>query len=77
MTTIIFNQLALQDFEHTKRKAFWRDLFSWLTRKCNDLLSFDQIRQGLPFTGQYYQGLQAISLDKIVLSIDKFAGLLF
>ena len=66
MNTRIFNQLAFQDFEYAKRKAFWRDLFSWLTRKSNNLLSFDQIRQGLPFTGQHYRGLQAIALHKIV-----------
>lgn len=66
MNTRLFNQLALQDFEYAKRKVFWRDLFSWLTRKSNNLLSFDQIRQGLPFTGQHYRGLQAIALDKIV-----------
>ena len=66
MNTRLLNQLALQDFEYAKYKAFWRDLFSWLTGKGNNLLSFDQIRQGLPLTGQHYRGLQAIALDKIV-----------
>jgi hypothetical protein len=33
MTTTIFNQLVLQDFERAVWRAFWRDLFSRLTRK--------------------------------------------
>ena len=37
MTTTVINQLALQDFERASRKRFWRDLFSRLARKCNNL----------------------------------------
>ena len=66
MTTKIYNQFALHDFEQAKHKAFWRDLFSWLTRKCNDLPSFDQVRQGLPMKRQHSLGLQIVPLEKIV-----------
>jgi hypothetical protein len=58
--------LALQDFKRALRQVFWQDLLSWLTRKSNNLLSFDQIRQGLPIKGQHSLGLQVVLLDKIV-----------
>ena len=37
MTTTILHQLALEDFERASHKRFWRDLFSRLARKCNNL----------------------------------------
>jgi hypothetical protein len=66
MMTMSFNQLALQDFESARRRALWRDLLSWLTRKGNSLLSFNQVRQDLPVLGQHDLGLQVVLLDKIV-----------
>ena len=71
MTTPRFDHLALQDFKRAVRQAFWRDLLSWLTRKSNNLLSFDQIRQDLPTKGQYYLGLQVVPLNRIVGSVDR------
>ena len=72
MTTLIFERMAHQHFEYARHKAFWRDLFSRLTRKCNELLAFDQICQGLSLKGQYYRGLQVICLDKIVGSEGRY-----
>lgn len=72
MTTLISSQLALRDFEHAMYKTFWRDLLSWLTRKCNHLLSLDQICHCLPFTRQRYLGLQVVCLDKIVGSAGRY-----
>jgi hypothetical protein len=66
MTPTIVNQMVIQDFERATRRAFWHDLLSRLTRKGNDLLSFDQARQGLSLRGQHYRGLQAVPLDQIV-----------
>jgi hypothetical protein len=66
MTSMILNRLVLQDFESAMLKAFWRDLFGRLTRKGNNLLSFDQVCQDQPLTGQHYRGLQAVPLDQIV-----------
>jgi hypothetical protein len=72
MNTMTFDHSPLRDFEQAKRKAFWRDLFSRLSRKCNDLLAFDQIRQSLPLKGQHDRGLQAVSLDNIVGSEGRY-----
>lgn len=66
MTTAAFAQLAHRHFERAKHKAEWRDLYSRLTRKCNHLLAFDQVRQGQPLKGQRYRGLQIVPIDSIV-----------
>ena len=63
MTIPLLNQWVLQDFERARRRAFWRDLISWLTRKNNNLLSFDQVHQGQPLTKRYYRGLQSERLN--------------
>jgi hypothetical protein len=73
MTVPIFNQLVLQDFERARYRAFWRDLLSWLTRKDNNLLSFDQVRQGRPLTKRHYRGLQTVPLNQIVGSEGRYS----
>lgn len=72
MTIILFNQSVLQDFERARRRAFWRDLLSRLTRKDNNLLSFEQIRQGQLVTRRHYRGLQTVPLAKIVGSEGRY-----
>lgn len=72
MMTINVNGLAVQDFEQARRKAFWRDLFSYLTRTGNNLRSFDQIRRELPLKGWHYRGVQTVSLDQIVGSEGRY-----
>ncbi|MDX1520852.1 MAG: hypothetical protein R3264_04440 [Anaerolineae bacterium] len=72
MTSTIINQRAVRDFERARSKAFWRGLVSRLTRKCNDLLPFDQMRQSLWLKGQRYLGLQVVPLDKIVGSEGRY-----
>ena len=59
--TTTFDQLAAQDFMQAARQAIWRDLLSWLTRKNNNLLSFEQVRQHLSFKGQHQAGFQAVA----------------
>jgi hypothetical protein len=73
MTTKMFDiHRTVNDFEQARRKATWRDWLSRLTRKKNNLLSFNQIRQELPITGQHYLGYQMVPLDKIVGSEGRF-----
>jgi hypothetical protein len=72
MTTTFNTHRALNDFEQARRKAAWRDWLSLLTRKRNNLLSFNEIRQELPMTGQHYLGFQMVPLNKIVGSEGRF-----
>ena len=66
MSTTTWTQLAFDDFERAAQQAWWRDWRSWLTRKCNDLLAFEQIRACLPIKGQRALGLRVVPLDKII-----------
>jgi hypothetical protein len=66
MTTQFNTHRSLEDFEQARRKATWRNWFSLLTKKKNNLLSFNQMRQDLPIIGQHYLGFQMVPLDKIV-----------
>jgi hypothetical protein len=59
-------KMAAADFEQALHKATWRNWFSWLTRKSNDLLPLTQIRQCLGFKGQHDLGLRTVPLDRIV-----------
>lgn len=70
--TILTNQMAHDDFEQARRRASWRDRLSRLTRKSNDLLSFEKIRQYLPITGTHDGGLQIVAIDKIVGSTNRY-----
>ena len=59
-------KMALADFEQALRKATWRDWFSWLTHKSNNLLPLTQIRQCLGFKGQHDLGLRTVPMDRII-----------
>lgn len=65
MTSTTFDYCAFEDYQRAVHKARWRDWFSWLTRKCNDLLAFEQIRPSLAHQGNHLLGLQVVPLDKI------------
>lgn len=60
MTSLSYNKLVHRDFERALGKAFWRDRISWLTRKNNNLLPSDQLRQGMPFKEEHCLGLQRV-----------------
>ncbi len=66
MTSAIFNTLAARDFDRAVNKAHWRDWLSWLVKKNNSLISFEDIRQTLPLNGQRYLGFQFVPVKNIV-----------
>lgn len=66
MTTALITQLAQRDFERAIRKAIWRDWFSWLTHKDNNLWSLEQLGPQPPDLPTHYLGLHSVPLEKIV-----------
>jgi len=66
MTAQMINQFVLQDFAKAKNKAMWRDWLSKLTRKSNNLLSFQETYHKLGIKRQHYLGLQVVPITKIV-----------
>lgn len=66
MTSATFNLLAIRDFDRAVNKAHWRDWLSWLIKKNNNLISYEEIRRTLPLSSQRYLGFQFVSLENIV-----------
>jgi len=65
-------QLAKGDFERAVGRAFWRKVISWLSRRSNDLLPFDMVRDHMPIKGQHYLGLKQVEIKKIVGSTGRY-----
>ncbi len=64
--------IAKEDFDAARRKSFWRSVFSWFSKRNNQLLPFDEVRKTLPLTGQHYIGLREVEIDKIVGSVGRY-----
>jgi hypothetical protein len=62
---------ALSGFETAMQKNFWQGVSSLITGHPNQLLSFEQIVEGVPFEGQYDAGEQDIPVDRIMGSIGR------
>jgi hypothetical protein len=68
----MFDSLAYEDFEKAYHRSRFRRLIALITRRSNDLLPFDQVRNELPLRGQRDIGLQTVPLDKIVGSVGRY-----
>ncbi len=66
---LAIDKMVQVDFSRALRIAFQRIIISWLTRKSNRLLSFDEFRKQLPFKGRHDAGLQEVSINNIVGSM--------
>jgi hypothetical protein len=64
--------MAKADFESARRKSFRRSVFSWISKRNNQLLPFDEVRKTLPMTGQHYIGLREVEIDQIVGSVGRY-----
>lgn len=63
---------TLADYDHARRRAFWRHLGSFLSGRRNDLLPFDEVRQRLHAQTQRDSGYQEVPIDKIVGSVGRY-----
>jgi hypothetical protein len=66
------SQTAQTNYERATRKAFWNQIRSWLTRRSNNLLPFDEVRARLPLVAQSYRGLREVPLDLIAGSVGRY-----
>jgi hypothetical protein len=60
------------DFEMARRRAFWNGLGSLLSGRSNQLLSWSDVSDALGVRGSVYQGVQAVPLEKIVGSVERY-----
>jgi hypothetical protein len=63
---------AQVDFHIARRKAFWREVFSFLGGRSNRLLSWREVSDKLGVRGQIYRGMQTIPLDRIIGSVGRY-----
>jgi hypothetical protein len=54
------------DFNHAHFKAFVRDTLALIVRRPNELLSYNAVASSLKVFGEYYKGVHAVPLSKIV-----------
>jgi len=66
------NAAAHQDYERAHSRVFLNDVAAFLGRQSNTLLSFEQVRDLLPISGQVDRGLQQVPLDAIRGSVDRY-----
>ena len=63
---------AQVDFHTARRKAFWREVFSFLGGRPNRLLSWREVCDKLGIRGQIYRGMQTIPVDRIIGSVGRY-----
>lgn len=66
------DRLAQSDFDRARQRAFLRRVWAFLSGQENRLLSYDEVREKLHIGGLAYRGLQAVPLDKIVGSVNRY-----
>lgn len=57
---------AERDFNEARWKAFLNEVSAFISRRPNELLSYDVVRRALPIYGSSYRGVQQVPVDKIV-----------
>jgi hypothetical protein len=60
------------DFAAARTKAFFRDILALLTGQPNRLMEFDKVSQKLYIGGPIYRGVQAVRVDRIIGSIQRY-----
>jgi hypothetical protein len=63
---------AQVDFHTARRKAFWREVFSFLGGRPNRLLSWREVCDKLGIRGQIYRGMRTIPVDRIIGSVGRY-----
>jgi hypothetical protein len=63
---------AQADFDTARRRAFWHEILSFLSRRPNRLLSWDEVCDNLGIRGRVYRGMRAVPVDKIIGSVGRY-----
>jgi hypothetical protein len=68
----MFDEQVRVDFERARQKAFFHDLMAVLRRRPNDLIPYHEVRKRVSPEGESYRGMQAVPVDQIIGSVDRF-----
>jgi hypothetical protein len=63
---------ARSAFDRARRKAFWGQVWCTLRGESNALLSFEEVRGKLHIGGLIYRGVQAVPVERIIGSLDRY-----
>lgn len=69
--TTTYDEHARDDFARAHRQALWRQMMSWMLRRENDLLSFEEALECMEFAGRRDRGLHTIPICQIVGSVGR------
>ncbi|MDM8521000.1 hypothetical protein QUF64_13205 [Anaerolineales bacterium HSG6] len=64
-------QRVIDDFQRAKHRAFTEEMLATIRHSPVDLLPFEMVRTQLKLENKQYQGLQEVSLDQIVGSVNR------
>ncbi|MDY7040941.1 MAG: DUF4032 domain-containing protein [Chloroflexota bacterium] len=67
-----FQRQVNADFSRARWRAFLGEISALLFGHSNELLSFDQVKTALKVRGQVYRGIQAVRIDQITGSVDRY-----
>jgi hypothetical protein len=60
------------DFDRARQKALFRELLSIFSRESNELIPYHEVRRRVAPDAESYRGFQAVPVDQIVGSVDRF-----
>ena len=64
-------QDVAEDFDRAMSKGWWRHVISRLSRRSDDLLSYDDVRKHYEVKGQRELGVRIVPIDQIIGSMGR------
>jgi hypothetical protein len=68
----MMDEQITSDFDRARQKALFRELLSIFRRESNDLIPYHEVRRRVAPEAESYRGIQAVPVNKIVGSVDRF-----
>ncbi len=68
----ILNERVKADFNRARFKSFINQVFSIISGKKNNLLSYDEVKEKLRIGGPIYRGVKTVRVDQIIGSLNRY-----
>ncbi|MBL8099662.1 MAG: hypothetical protein JNK81_10795 [Anaerolineales bacterium] len=72
MSKEIINERVKADFNRARFKSFINQVFSIVSGKKNNLLSYDEIKEKLRIGGPIYRGVKTVRVEQIIGSLNRY-----
>ena len=66
-----FHSMTRADFNRARFKSFINQVFSVLSGKRNNLLSYDEVKEKLRIGGPIYRGVKTVHVEQIIGSLHR------